>query len=137
VAVTGVHAPNGEQVPFRTEAPLLLEVFHSVFDGVSPADLLAAEDAAPPSRQTFKAAGAAARLVPQRVCLSKQFLARERSMKARAAPRHARFGGTFVHQEFGTPLVLTGAPRITAAAPLAKSLDGRKPRPKVLAHVDP
>jgi hypothetical protein len=69
------------QGPLRGEAPLLLEIFAALFDGVSARALLDAAAAQPPA-----------------LPLSKPTATRKGSSQQKVPQRHPRFGGMFIRR---------------------------------------
>eukprot|EP00891_Asterochloris_glomerata_P008793 jgi/Astpho2/8793/Aster-05348 len=98
--------------PFRSEAPLLLDIFSDIFKGADAGQLAAAclpQPRAAAQENVAPEAGRGERRQPVRprpkgfgATAERAFLAKERralsSLGNRGAPRHARFGGMFVRR---------------------------------------
>lgn len=119
------------QAPFKSEAPLLLDVLHSIFSGIEPDELLAAID--PPRAKHPRHRGAAAAPTRQLdMAGAKAILRREQRQVAAmqsAVPRHSRFGSTFVQRSGGDarPKVLSKnhmAPAVAAVVAPGKRTVG-------------
>eukprot|EP00884_Botryococcus_braunii_P014003 jgi/Botrbrau1/22603/Bobra.176_1s0033.1 len=91
-----VLAQHTNQVPLRSEAPLLLEIFYNIFEGIDPKALLLAKSAVG-GKTSFNAQG----------LLQKEQAAIRAKGEKSGVKRLPRFGGVFV-QHHGSAVVVLG-----------------------------
>jgi hypothetical protein len=114
------------------QAALLLEIFHELFRGASPEALFAASDRHAAAQAAAQAAGGAARVTASkkdheasaalRAALGGERAAAKAAVHAAGgAPRHSRFGGTYVRSLAGGGTALV---RNTPTGPLASARAG-------------
>jgi len=139
-------AQDAARLPFRNEAALLLEIFYELFKGVTPETLFLAADrqaAAEASVREGAVRSHAAKKDHEASAALRAALGGERTQAKNAvrtaggAPRHARFGGTYVRElpgGGGSALVRNapGAPLASAAALKFTSGVGGRSKPRLV-----
>ncbi|KAK9830387.1 hypothetical protein WJX72_011470 [[Myrmecia] bisecta] len=137
-------AQHMHEHPFKKEAPLLLQIFHEIFKGIDPKEMLQATYTPPATRVSAKERPHGAGIATEKAILQREQRMIKASLQSRPMVRHARFGGVYVrrHVDDAMQTVLHsahggGLPSVArqARAKAATQVVEAEPRAKLAARL--